>query len=118
MTAVDNSPAMLEHVAGAETVLTDIAALDLGRCFDVVVLASHFVNVTARLEIDPLEERRQVFDEGWRLLRDNFYDEKMHGVDWNAVRAHYRPLVDDCLAREDFYALMSDVPRHLIEVGT
>jgi SAM-dependent methyltransferase len=42
--AVDESPAMLSHVRDAETVLSDIETLDLGRTFDAVVLASHLVN--------------------------------------------------------------------------
>ena len=42
--AVDNSPEMLEHVRGAEKVLSDIQALDLGRLFPGVVLASNLVN--------------------------------------------------------------------------
>jgi SAM-dependent methyltransferase len=44
VTAVDESSEMLAHVRGAETVCTAIEALDLGRRFPVVVLASHFVN--------------------------------------------------------------------------
>jgi tricorn protease len=67
------------------------------------------INYTAKMEIDPVEERRQVFDEGWRLLRDGFYDERMHGADWNAVRERYRPAVDECVQREDFYQLMSEM---------
>jgi SAM-dependent methyltransferase len=42
--AVDNSSAMLALVRGAETVLADLATLDLGRRFPVVVLASNFIN--------------------------------------------------------------------------
>jgi SAM-dependent methyltransferase len=42
--AVDQSPEMLAHVRGAETVLADIEGLDLGRRFDGVVLASYLVN--------------------------------------------------------------------------
>jgi SAM-dependent methyltransferase len=44
MTAVDESAEMLEHVRGAETVHARIEELDLGRTFDCVLLASHFVN--------------------------------------------------------------------------
>jgi SAM-dependent methyltransferase len=46
--AVDESPEMLEHVHGAEAVLARIQTLDLGRRFDAVLLASHFVNVPQR----------------------------------------------------------------------
>lgn len=43
--AVDESPEMLVHVRGARTVLASIEDLDLSMRFDVVVLASHLVNV-------------------------------------------------------------------------
>jgi len=43
--AVDESPEMLAHVRGARTVLARIDGLDLSMRFDVVVLASHLVNV-------------------------------------------------------------------------
>ena len=42
--AVDDSEEMLRHVQGAETVLGDVGSLRLGRRFDCVLLASHFVN--------------------------------------------------------------------------
>ncbi len=42
--AVDQSPAMLSHVRGAETVLADIESLQLGRAFRVVLLASQLAN--------------------------------------------------------------------------
>ncbi len=42
--AVDNSAEMLALVRGAEIVQADIEALDLGRRFPVVVLASNFIN--------------------------------------------------------------------------
>jgi SAM-dependent methyltransferase len=43
--AVDESAEMLAHVRGAETVRAVIEDLRLGRLFDVVLLASHLVNV-------------------------------------------------------------------------
>jgi SAM-dependent methyltransferase len=42
--AVDESPEMLAHVRGAETVLSRIEDVDLRRRFPCVLLASHFVN--------------------------------------------------------------------------
>jgi SAM-dependent methyltransferase len=44
VTAVDESAEMLEHVRGAEKVQARIEELALGRRFDCVLLASHFVN--------------------------------------------------------------------------
>lgn len=42
--AVDESPEMLAHVRGADTVHGSIEELDLGRRFPCVLLASHLVN--------------------------------------------------------------------------
>ena len=50
VTAVDESPEMLAHVRGADTVCARIETLDLGRTFDCVLLASHFVNVADERE--------------------------------------------------------------------
>jgi SAM-dependent methyltransferase len=44
VTAVDESPEMLAHVTGAETVEARIEELDLGRQFDAALLASNLVN--------------------------------------------------------------------------
>lgn len=43
--AVDESPEMLARVEGAQTVVSTIESLELDRRFDVVLLASHLVNV-------------------------------------------------------------------------
>lgn len=51
--------------------------------------------------INVREEWRQIFSEAWRLYRDFFYDPKMHGVDWSAMRERYAPLIEDCASRED-----------------
>jgi tricorn protease len=51
--------------------------------------------------IDPRQEWEQIFNEAWRVQRDYFYDPNMHGVNWTAVREHYRPMVKDCASRED-----------------
>jgi SAM-dependent methyltransferase len=55
-TAVDESPEMLAHIRGAETVEARIEDLDLGRRFDCVLLASHFVNVA------DADERRRLLE--------------------------------------------------------
>ena len=44
VTAVDMDPEMLEHIDGAETVLSRIEDLDLGRTFGGVLLMSNLVN--------------------------------------------------------------------------
>lgn len=46
VTAVDFDERMLEHVRGAETVLSRIEDLDLGRTFGGVVMMSNLINTT------------------------------------------------------------------------
>ncbi|HSV74349.1 MAG TPA: S41 family peptidase [Chthonomonadales bacterium] len=67
------------------------------------------VAFSARLEIIRAEERRQTFNQAWRLLRTRFYDPDMHGIDWEAVRARYEPLVDDASTREEFGRLLTQM---------
>lgn len=50
------------------------------------------------------------FDHAWRLLRDNFYDEAMHGADWDSLRGAYRPRAVQCLLNSDF----NDVVRRML----
>jgi tricorn protease len=58
---------------------------------------------TAELEtlVDPKAEWRQMFTDAWRIVRDYFYDPGMHGVKWEAVKAQYSRLLDDCVTRWD-----------------
>jgi tricorn protease len=59
--------------------------------------------------LNPREERRQMFVEAWRLLRDFFYDTNMQGVDWPAMRAKYLPLVDRVRDRDELGYLIADM---------
>jgi tricorn protease len=53
------------------------------------------------VKLDPAAEWRQMFEDGWRIARDWFYDENMHGVDWNAMRERYGALVPHLAHRAD-----------------
>ncbi len=51
------------------------------------------ISFTVRLEVDEAAERHQVFEEAWRVMKNRFYDPKMHGVDWTAAKKKYEPLL-------------------------
>ena len=53
------------------------------------------------------QEKMEVFKQGWRYLRDNFYDEKFHGVDWNAMQTTYEPLLMGAKTTDETRRLMS-----------
>jgi tricorn protease len=61
----------------------------------------------AKLTIRRDEEFAEMFEQSWRALREQFYDAKFHGADWEAVRLKYRPLVKHVALKEDLYALIS-----------
>jgi len=56
--------------------------------------------------IDVREDWRQIFIDAWRMERDYFYDPNMHGVDWDAVRDRYLPLVDRVTTRDELSDLI------------
>jgi tricorn protease len=60
-----------------------------------------------RSERDWREIRQIVFDQGWRAMRDRFYDEAYNNKDWYAMRAKYRPMAAECLGAAEFSELMN-----------
>ncbi len=56
--------------------------------------------------LDVREDWRQIFVDAWRMERDYFYDPNMHGVDWDAVRDKYLPLVDRVTTRDELSDLI------------
>jgi tricorn protease len=51
--------------------------------------------------VDPRVEWQQMYVDGWRILRDWFWDPGHHGQDWEAIRDRYAPLVDHVAHRAD-----------------
>ena len=73
---------------------------------EVKELGDHKISLKDwKIPIIPGEEWRQLYTDAWRMERDYFYDENMHGVDWDAMHAKYLPLVDRVTTRDE----LSDV---------
>lgn len=49
------------------------------------------ISHSAKMVIDYNTERKQIFDEAWRALRDGFYDPNYHGRDWEELKDKYKP---------------------------
>ena len=64
------------------------------------------VTYTANLEVDHKALRAQVFNEGWRIMKNRFYDAKMHGADWNGAWETYGALLDHVVDEEELHTLM------------
>ncbi|MGS0497245.1 S41 family peptidase [Pseudoalteromonas mariniglutinosa] len=61
------------------------------------------------LKIDPQTEWAQMYREGWRTLRDWFYDENHHGQDWDAILKRYQPMADAIAHRADLDYVLSEI---------
>jgi len=59
--------------------------------------------------INPREEWRQIFNDVWRFERDFFYDENMHGVDWDALGKRYGALIDQAMSRYDVNYIIGEL---------
>ncbi|MDP9104978.1 MAG: PDZ domain-containing protein [Candidatus Eremiobacteraeota bacterium] len=55
--------------------------------------------------VEPRAEWRQMLREAWRLQRENFWDPKMSGIDWDAVLPRYEALLPKVRSRNE----LSDV---------
>ncbi|MFB9838828.1 S41 family peptidase, partial [Actinoallomurus acaciae] len=62
-----------------------------------------------RVTAEPAVEWRHAYDEASRVMRDYYWSRDMNGVDWDAVSARYRPLLDRIASPDDFADLLRDV---------
>ena len=64
------------------------------------------VSFTIRFEVDETAERRQVFEEAWRVMKNRFYDPKMHGIDWAAAKEKYEPLLANIADSDELHTVI------------
>ena len=53
------------------------------------------------MKLDPQKEWAQIFNDGWRIFRDWFYQKNLHGVDWLKMKQKYGQLVPFLSHRAD-----------------
>ena len=59
--------------------------------------------------IDHEAEWAQIYDESWRITRDNFYVENMNGVDWDHMREKYGLMLPYVKHRDDLTYLIGEL---------
>ncbi|GAA4417325.1 S41 family peptidase [Nibrella viscosa] len=59
--------------------------------------------------VDPQAEWKQMFDEVWRIERDYFYVNNMHGSDWKAIKQKYEPFLVHVGHRSDLNFLFAEM---------
>ena len=53
------------------------------------------------MKIEPQREWTQIFNDGWRIFRDWFYQKKLHGLDWLRLKEKYARLLPSLSHRAD-----------------
>ena len=66
-----------------------------------------------QIEIHPREEWRQMYYDAWRIMRDWFYDQGMHGIDWAGMRDRYGALLPYLGCRDDLDYLLEELGAEL-----
>ncbi|HIE15618.1 MAG TPA: protease, partial [Bacteroidales bacterium] len=62
-----------------------------------------------RVSVDLHKEWKQIFDEGWRQMRDFFYVKNMHGINWKAMHDKYAILLPYVNHRKDLTYIMGEM---------
>ncbi|HMY71768.1 MAG TPA: S41 family peptidase [Blastocatellia bacterium] len=67
------------------------------------------VSFVAKVKIEKPTEWAEMFDDAWRTMKYRFYDPKMHGMDWDAMRSKYQPLVADVGDRQELLNIINEM---------
>jgi tricorn protease len=65
------------------------------------------------MRLDRQAEWRQIFNEAWRMMRDNFFDPTMRGVDWAAMKRRYEAELPYVAIRNDLNFLIGEMNAEL-----
>jgi tricorn protease len=64
---------------------------------------------TAKIQVVPREEWKQMYREIWRAERDFFYANNYHGVDLKSAERKYEPFLEGIVDREDLNYLFQEM---------
>ncbi len=64
------------------------------------------ISFTVHVDVDHRQERAEVFNEGWRIMKTRFYDADMHGVDWVRAKSIYEPMLQYVADQDQLHELM------------
>ena len=67
------------------------------------------INFTVRVKINRPAEWAEMFGDAWRTMKYRFYDPAMHGMDWDAAKAKYEPLVKDVGDRQELLNIINEM---------
>ena len=83
--------------------------LDDGKIIAATIdpVKTRTIGVSAEMDVDFEREKKEAFRQAWTWEGENFFDSKMNGVDWNAIRAEFEPRVAAARNGDEFRRLLS-----------
>ena len=67
------------------------------------------ISFNVRVKIERPAEWAEMFGDAWRTMKYRFYDPAMHGMDWDAAKAKYEPLVQDVGDRQELLNIINEM---------
>lgn len=67
------------------------------------------LKVSGEMVLKQADERNYIFDHAWRQLREKFYVEDLHGVDWDSYYIEYKKFLPYINNNYDFAEMLSEM---------
>jgi tricorn protease len=67
------------------------------------------ITITYTFRRNLKDEFSQIFDETWAQIKENYYDENFHGINWDKIGERYRPYASRLNNRGDLRILLNDM---------
>ncbi len=84
-------------------------AAGAGRPAGTAEAARRRITFNVRVKVNRSAEWAEMFGDAWRTMKYRFYDPNMHGMDWDAAKAKYEPLVKDVGDRQELLNIVNEM---------
>lgn len=103
----DGTNLLVVREAGDEIAIFIVPA---GESFPEDVSKNTAQTAAWRFSVDPRIEWEQLFHDAWLMHREQFFDPDMRGLDWDAMKSKYSPLLERVTDRRE----LNDVLRQMM----
>jgi len=86
-----------------------LAKIDLAGAKGGGKAKSKPIAFAAEMTVDGPGEREYIFEHAWRQVKRKFYDEGLHGVDWDMMKQNYAEFLPTINNNYDFAELLSEM---------
>src|SRR5699024_7499535 len=67
------------------------------------------IPINTEMQVNPAEEREDIYHHAWRQVREKYYDPEIHGIDWEMFRDEYAQFLPHINNNYDFQILLSEL---------